>query len=358
MACYIGANVIYDLSMTSDVIPFSSAALSTGEVDRPLVAALLVPTVVELAGDRLWCAEPMRDRKVGTGVLEQFVKLAEAPAEAIRDYARRWGVLQLCAHGLPASHTRGSHQRETRVNFTPPSDVLEGAVRRYGAQPAWLPHVGRALNAWADEAGVFGCRPLRVSDGDGLPQRALFWEPLDPWRLFARHALAILRIADRLKEGRVGLPADWACIAGDASWSRRQSVDGDRLALERLVNEWLVLGNVRPSMRWQSRSVDVRLAGPNLFSVIALQLAFAVAGAEGLVVCSGCGAAYAPTTANRKRRPKAGQNNYCPRCRKSGVPERNAQRASRARRAKTLPQGNKKAHQLIRRHRARPSRVQ
>lgn len=40
----------------------------------------------------------------GPGLLDQFLKLADATPEKIRDYARRWGVLQICQHGLPASH--------------------------------------------------------------------------------------------------------------------------------------------------------------------------------------------------------------------------------------------------------------
>src|SRR5262245_47356558 len=37
----------------------------------------------------------------GPGLLEGFIKLADAPDEAILAYARRWGPLWLCKHGDP-----------------------------------------------------------------------------------------------------------------------------------------------------------------------------------------------------------------------------------------------------------------
>jgi hypothetical protein len=37
-------------------------------------------------------------------MLSRFVELSEAKPERIRDFARRWGVLSICEHDLPASH--------------------------------------------------------------------------------------------------------------------------------------------------------------------------------------------------------------------------------------------------------------
>jgi hypothetical protein len=37
----------------------------------------------------------------GPGLLEDFADLVDAPAPALLRFARQWGVLTCCAHGLP-----------------------------------------------------------------------------------------------------------------------------------------------------------------------------------------------------------------------------------------------------------------
>src|SRR5207247_2601592 len=143
---------------------------------------------------------------------QQFLELGEARSETIRDYARRWGVLGICRHGLPASH---NPQRATPDNTMSPSDVLNvtaarrRSVRGEAELRRFIDEATIALDAWADSMNVYACTPLGREERDAnLPARALAWEPLDKWRLFARQAISILNVADRLKDGTPGRAAD------------------------------------------------------------------------------------------------------------------------------------------------------
>ncbi len=87
----------------------SGLTTGDGQLERPL-AQWVRPAVVELEGERLrWeyfdkNAVLGRHGRMGPGLLAEFPKLADAPSLAIRDYARRWGVLSICQHGWPSSH--------------------------------------------------------------------------------------------------------------------------------------------------------------------------------------------------------------------------------------------------------------
>src|SRR5579872_3295266 len=113
----------------------------------------LVPDAIELQGDRLcWrltkearnvlgYEEASARRGPGPGLLERFVALADAPADEIVRYARQWGVLAICEHGVPACHS-------------------------HDCVPVTLPR----------------------------SRRVIFWEPLESWRFFSHQAKAILEL--------------------------------------------------------------------------------------------------------------------------------------------------------------------
>lgn len=330
----VQANFEYQLFMrptvghrSAAVFP-DSAGTSDGERDRRLPGVLVVPSVVEVTdGGWLWWSEPFRERRTGPGLFAAFVELATAPDIHIRDYARRWGVLRICRHGLPASHNPPK-PHNTAPHGVSATSVLNSVAARFGAlstHSEFLKHAGAALADWQSQYAPTECRPLGLdrTKNELVPKAALAWEPIESWRLFAGQAVSVLQIAHRLRGGKVGLPADWQRVYGlsgqQAPWWD-QHVDVERLILARVINEWLALGGVRPSLSWSRPDPDVQLFGANLFSAIALQLAFAVSGRDGIAVCSACGRPYLPT-----RRPKAGQRRYCKPCRMDGAPGRDAQ---------------------------------
>lgn len=265
----------------------------SGSLDRPVVANTInVPTNLRLAGEMLvwsWLDLP-RHTRPGPGLLDQFVVLADAPAERILTYAQRWGVLLLCEHHLPSSHN-------------PP--------------PLYM-----------SQSGPMWCLPSRDPDNQ-------CWELLEDWRHFARQARALLRVAVRLHEGRTGAAADWGTVyerPAQPGPPGQGDLDAERLALTLLVNEWLVLGNVRPQFWWaegRNAAPEIRLGGEDLFGALAVQLALAISQTDGLALCSACGSPYVP-----ERRPRPDERHYCAACRDAGRPIRDAARDYRSRQAK------------------------
>jgi hypothetical protein len=257
-------------------------------------------------------------RTPGPGLLEQFVGLSDASDEDILRYARHWGVLVICRHGLPASHSEH-------------------------------------------------CRPMTLS-GRG---RYVFWEPLASWRYFARHAKRVLEIAAATYNGQVMESAVTAQLfpmpppatrSGDAPVVRRrrdktvrfdrslyllherknifehwfadilesgstgpasrppgktQTLTRQRAFVTYAVNCWLNWGRARPQIDWDGPTPTIELTtggilpmyADRLSGALALQLAYAVASSEGVATCFACGRFYTPA-----RRPAAGRRSFCPAC--------------------------------------------
>lgn len=256
------------------------------------------PAQAEIKDARLlWSGWIEGERRPRGDLIEKFIECAYAPALYIRGFALRHGILGICKHGLPCGE---SHP--------PPAN----------AEP---------------------CQPLgwdiRKPGG---------WEPIAAWRHYARVARAVVRIAERVRDGQPGSPEDvaaalmpvqapetWDENAPRPPWLRRyDSVIRPSLALHRelvasSVRGWLLIAGVRPRFVWNDLP-RIDFECPTLFGILAVQLALAVAGSSGFQVCGSCGAVYMP-----RRRPRAFERNYCEDCRKQGIPIRDAMRSYRAR---------------------------
>jgi hypothetical protein len=304
----------------------------------------LVPEDLALRRDRV-CWRPARPssefpgftyayakRTPGPGLLEQFVALGDAPDEEILRYARHWGVLVICRHGLPASHSEQ-------------------------------------------------CKPMSLPDQD----RYVFWEPVTSWRYFARHAKEVLEMAAATYNGQVvdrevierlfpmpppvtrsGASAQMDLVekptpravrlrrkrrkrkvkldralyllherknifehwvtgileSGSTPFASHPSGKAKALARQRAfvsyaVNCWLNWGRARPQIEWDGPTPTIELTtggimpmyADRLSGALALQLSYAVASSEGVATCFACGRFYTPT-----RRPAAGRRSFCPDC--------------------------------------------
>ena len=290
--------------MSNSHRPWELAGLyssETGPLERLLpVGELMVPNDVELEGEWLcwgWGVDPLQwtTRRPGPHILRDFVRLADGDGPTIRAYARRWGILGICEHGLPSSHL-------------------------------------------GNEDGTPRCRPL--SRREDPAWRFDGREPLERWRHFARQARAILNLAASLHTDQPGQPEDWQVVVQHRKqpvpwW--RPSVEAEWILLSSVVQEWIRIGDVRPVMArgpTQGRQVEFgsSAGGTRLFGTLACQLLFTIARVTGVAVCSACAAIYTPT-----RRPRPDQRRYCQSCRAGGVPQRDAQRDRQRRRRAALP---------------------
>lgn len=265
-------------------------------VDRPLAAdEFSVPIDLRLENETLVWSWLKGAHQVhsGPGLLDQFVQLSDVSDERILAYARRWGLLILCEqHHLPIGHNQP-------LRFAAPMSA----------------------------AGASCNLQRRASDYSYL-------EATEDWRHFARQARALISIAARLHGRQLGAAADWALVyerTGREGPPGQGILEAERFALTLVVNEWLVLGSVRPQFHWDSGRTTmpaITLGGGGLFGALAVQLMLAVSMTDGLALCSACGAPFVPT-----RRPRPDERHYCPTCREAGRPQRDAARDHRRRNA-------------------------
>jgi hypothetical protein len=254
---------------------------------KPLTATRwAVPTTIELGASSTllgwyWDGAPERWVKPGPTMLERFIGLRDASADRIVAYAREWGVLGICEHGVPSSH-----------NQTQDLDI--GGV-------------------------LLGCEGL----GELAGEHWVFREPIAAWHHFAGEAAEAALLAAALRGyGRTREP----------SLHRRL---GMTLDLQSRLNRWLELGAVKPTIvlhpDWMAGDPEAALlptiGASGLFGALALQLALAGSGIVGLAPCAGCGEWFTPNFA-----PREGQRAWCPQphCKKAKVAA-----ASRAYRERT-----------------------
>ena len=198
-----------------------------------------------------------------------------------------------------------------------------------------------------------------------------FWEPLESWRFFARQGKRILELAaatyngqtmeraftedvlarppstgrsgrrrraERRRERAVRLDrslyvlherkniyelwlGDLSRVApAEVGKGRDRQLDTltrQRAFVSYAVNCWLNWGRARPQLDWQGPTPTIELTtggmlpmyADRLSGALALQLAYAVASAEGVATCFACGRFYTPT-----RRPAAGRRSFCRGC--------------------------------------------
>lgn len=291
------------------------------------------PGRVSLDGDKLvWSYNPVRQRLAspnpGTGTqrigepsfvpdvrtLETFVRLADAPAQEIVNFATNFGVLYICkGHGKPSSH-QADHSNVGGFAILP----VEGDWELDEADIASYAHLA--------ERGLFNRCALNFLPPDE------YWEPLDVWRKYAREARALLRIAADLRANRIGDDRDWISI-GAKPLPENADLNHRRSLVSLVVDEWLEWGAVRPQLLWCDETADIAFGNRTLFGTLATQLLLAIAGTRAVAVCANCGILFRP-----KRHPRPGQRSYClsPTCGRPAA-VRNAareyQRRKRARRS-------------------------
>jgi hypothetical protein len=213
------------------------------------------------------------------GCLSQFVKLVDAPAEKILEFARTWGMLGICEHHKPYMHRDG-------------------------------------------------CRPLGLrSNASGGNEG---WEPVSVWHRYARSAATVLTALENPLPTRPAAEKQaWQARLGRIP-ERRFPISGDireiepQLTLREIalcVHGWQAEAKFKLRTVWSADrarfSTMLELARKrvlygHLYCVLAMQLGAAVGSPYGAYRCSNpdCGTLYNPDG----RTPQEGRNHYCPTC--------------------------------------------
>ena len=194
------------------------------ELPLELLRGWPAPIAVELEDEHLfWCYADNWARTLEVTprhmrhLFADFIKLAEpenSTADDILKFARRWGVLNLCEHGLPSSHILGP--------------------------------------AFQEGFNYVRCEPPQREDG-------MYYEPLAMWRLYARRIKALDNIiTNRRRPEKVGVQ-DWQVVTDWLpSLSGAKQTDEDRLAL--VINRVLEIADVRPLFAWRENELVFTLA--------------------------------------------------------------------------------------------------
>lgn len=272
-----------------------------------------VPERAELSEDGLtvewqYADDPSQGRPLPvdyTGVLGKFMAIRRA--EQIPPFIEKYGKLNLCEE----------HQRPWNHN----NHVIDS---------------GELISQ--EQLDISTCVP-------GLePESGV--EPVQVWLDLVNQFRALLSLSKGVREEKPNILESplWDVVKSSPESTNPEKDGPDfqqaRPALAHCINNFLEIGNVRPQLLWGGSTDRPEFGYPNgdlgLFGVLALQLAMLVARADGIYTCSGCGDAYARTKA---RKPKPGQDNWCPVCRKKGIPNKIRMRELRQKQSE-LAKGN------------------
>lgn len=280
-------------------------------------AVVEVPENIVLASHQLhWDLTSKRSRAAGTGMLERFVELYRASDEEILEYAKDWGVLEICNHGYPKSHSR--------ARFAERYPFSECELVRSSAYPGCFCEdlsVWRRFSAAADATVRLASKLSRGQRGESdSAWTLLLTRPRQPGPHQPAWMPALLGIYRDILESQSEI--DWrfgdmaALLNIKRRLSNKEKLRGARGFLAKEIQTWLRIGDAglscysEPDGRWR-----MNFSGYGTFGVLALKLMLKIADADGTVFCSTCSKAYLP----RKRRPSASRANYCEECKSNGT---------------------------------------
>ncbi len=235
---------------------------------------------------------PVREKNGAIRALYEFVGLVnlvdqskDASDETILEFAKKWGTLALCQHGIPYSHAESRRE-----------------LWRYDCAP----------------------------NGH---------EKTDQWRLFARSFLCALEIAHQLNQNEPARTHEFVKLFNSAEVSAdvlEESIGigvpkTTRLELQKAVlcfgvSRLVAACGLRPYLNWSEEGFVQSYAPEYLPGALALAL-FHVVTLREMYRCAGCNIVLFDN--DRERSPKKGQNNYCTRCKRQGIHWKNQKRRLR-----------------------------
>jgi hypothetical protein len=243
------------------------------------------PSLAEVSDSSITGGE-MHRRKTAPDLLERFCGIAEAPdtAAAVVAFAKRWGVLGLCEHGLPYGH-----------------------VRFY--EPMF---------------GLGGRRLTSLDQYQGTDRRSCLpgAESFQHWKELAVRFDSMLRVGLDLNRGKIGSDLDWELVSIDpdfSGWKEQVgfllSIDEARLQYAALVRRLIQMAQLEPRFYWSNGVWNIDLdsyfmAYSNLPAILTAQLMLRVSSAKTQIKCSECPRWFIPRRNQRK---------YCNHCGKRAM---------------------------------------
>lgn len=233
----------------------------------------------------------------GRGAPRNVEEFVEKRGDRVLGFTRRYGVLGFCRHGFPTTH------QDPYAPLGMTCVILEKAEVPAPKRPK--PR----------------CHPLNP-------------EPLSTWWKFGRHVRGTWRVGIQLKRGNKPSAETWADFRVCSEKKAKKDFDAcenPRRKVEEAIRFGLIQAASHPEFSWSAGEQHPKLvpiaARSGLYGEIWKRLAFKLCSSEGYTICDGCQEPYV----RRNRVAKRGQHNYCPACRKFGIPQRDAMRRYRER---------------------------
>lgn len=254
---------------------------------------LSVPKKVHLEEDLIvWDSTVEKIKKIpDIHLLEKFTNLVDATDTEILEFAKRWGVLGLCVHQLPASHSSFS--------------VLE---KKAHCEP-----IGReSISEWRDYSKILRTL-LNISNRSFTPN--------------LKNPIAWLSINKDL----------WLSLFADDKANIPETPQGQQQIFETSLNLWLQLAGIRPQYNFKENKTYFAYPSENtLIGELVNQLITKAGRVEEIWNCSYCGrnGTYNELAFDRLRKPRAGTRFYCDECVLQGAPQKVANQKARERNKK------------------------
>ncbi len=226
--------------------------------------------------------------------LQSFLALEGEGSSRIASFARRWGVLGICEHGLPASHNPG--------------------FNTFIDTPGW--------NLIAQDEYRRNCNPVEQSS-------AVWYEPLDAWDFWIRQASMIVRLGADLHVNRPGKSEAWQAMGYKPESYTGFTAKGQsvrltaepkipslpppipigRMLVAQYVNDWLAITGVRPLFFWEDGEPAFCLGSEGvdtLLATLGVQILLLINKSSGYAFCSNCGRPFL-----LRHRQSVARNIYC-----------------------------------------------
>lgn len=251
---------------------------------------LRVPEEIKVDGEHLIsCGRQFKYRRVTPAILDDFLDLDRTKdPQAVLRFAKRFGVLSLCDHGLPMYH----NQKEPGVIAA--GECGEVSVPR---SPEWSQE---PISRWLDLAAV-GAAARRAAAMVRLGAKPKAGDLLSC--LFGRPGLESLGFNEQALARAIGQRRP-----------NRTSREHWRTAfagsVERLIREWMFFGGVRPTVEWNVDEFHVGFTTGDrvtTFGAIAVELLLDVADLRSIAACKAC-RGFFRSSSHRER-------SFCPSCR-------------------------------------------
>lgn len=155
-------------------------------------------------------------------------------------------------------------------------------------------------------------------------------EKVDDWRRYARLAQALMRFTAQVISGSNGKEEDWRVICQSTpvqDLELQELTDQGQMAIvAAAVNIWFDKAREHGILTMLGGDLQVRPHASGLFGFLITQIAHVIARSDQMAVCAGCHNPFPPV-----RPITRGTREYCGRCRKAKVPQRDASRDWRSR---------------------------